>query len=69
MPLFLYDSYREAKAHCNAKNLVDQIPNLGALKSVKCNANGNQVSILISQVNGCMWPYKSSQPKDAFGFI
>uniref|UniRef100_UPI003AAE6617 intraflagellar transport protein 140 homolog n=1 Tax=Centroberyx gerrardi TaxID=166262 RepID=UPI003AAE6617 len=43
---------RDAKAHCNAKNLVDQISNLGALRSVKCNANGNQVSILISQVNG-----------------
>lgn len=43
--------YRDAKAHCNAKNLTDQIPNLGALRSVKCNANGSQVSILITQVN------------------
>ncbi|KAM3859666.1 intraflagellar transport protein 140 homolog [Diretmus argenteus] len=43
---------RDAKAHCSAKNLVDQITNLGALRSVKCNANGNQVSILISQMNG-----------------
>uniref|UniRef100_A0A8C8CN11 Intraflagellar transport protein 140 homolog n=1 Tax=Oncorhynchus tshawytscha TaxID=74940 RepID=A0A8C8CN11_ONCTS len=43
---------REAKAHCSAKNLVDLTPNLGALKSVKCNANGNQVSILVTQVNG-----------------
>ncbi|XP_077407490.1 intraflagellar transport protein 140 homolog isoform X1 [Vanacampus margaritifer] len=43
---------RDAKAHCNAKNLADQIPNLGALRSVKCNANGSQVSILITQVNG-----------------
>uniref|UniRef100_A0A667XJ74 Intraflagellar transport 140 n=1 Tax=Myripristis murdjan TaxID=586833 RepID=A0A667XJ74_9TELE len=43
---------RDAKAHCNAKNLADQIANLGALRSVKCNASGNQVSILISQVNG-----------------
>uniref|UniRef100_A0A8C7NU40 Intraflagellar transport protein 140 homolog n=1 Tax=Oncorhynchus mykiss TaxID=8022 RepID=A0A8C7NU40_ONCMY len=41
---------REAKAHCSAKNLVDLTPNLGALKSVKCNANGNQVSILVTQV-------------------
>uniref|UniRef100_A0AAZ3SV38 Intraflagellar transport 140 homolog (Chlamydomonas) n=1 Tax=Oncorhynchus tshawytscha TaxID=74940 RepID=A0AAZ3SV38_ONCTS len=39
---------REAKAHCSAKNLVDLTPNLGALKSVKCNANGNQVSILVN---------------------
>ncbi|XP_056152909.1 intraflagellar transport protein 140 homolog isoform X2 [Lampris incognitus] len=43
---------REAKAHCNAKNLSDCIPSLGALRSVKCNANGSQVSILISLVNG-----------------
>ncbi|KAM3592216.1 uncharacterized protein V6R79_014947 [Siganus canaliculatus] len=45
-------SRRDAKAHCNAKNLTDQIANLGALRSVKCNANGSQVSILITQVNG-----------------
>ncbi|XP_034716265.1 intraflagellar transport protein 140 homolog isoform X1 [Etheostoma cragini] len=45
-------SRRDAKAHCSAKNLADQIANLGALRSVKCNANGSQVSILISQVNG-----------------
>uniref|UniRef100_A0A671WNQ5 Intraflagellar transport 140 n=1 Tax=Sparus aurata TaxID=8175 RepID=A0A671WNQ5_SPAAU len=45
-------SRRDAKAHCSAKNLTDQIANLGALRSVKCNANGSQVSILISQVNG-----------------
>uniref|UniRef100_A0A665V4G9 Intraflagellar transport 140 homolog (Chlamydomonas) n=1 Tax=Echeneis naucrates TaxID=173247 RepID=A0A665V4G9_ECHNA len=45
-------SRRDAKAHCSAKNLSEQIPNLGALSSVKCNANGSQVSILISQVNG-----------------
>lgn len=42
---------RDAKAHCSAKNLADQIANLGALRSVKCNANASQVSILISQVN------------------
>ncbi|KAG7227762.1 hypothetical protein INR49_013556 [Caranx melampygus] len=45
-------SRRDAKAHCSAKNLADQISNLGALRAVKCNANGSQVSILISQVNG-----------------
>ncbi|XP_029977413.1 intraflagellar transport protein 140 homolog isoform X2 [Sphaeramia orbicularis] len=45
-------SRRDAKAHCSTKNLTDQIANLGALNSVKCNANGSQVSILISQVNG-----------------
>ncbi|KAM9817055.1 intraflagellar transport protein 140 homolog [Neosynchiropus ocellatus] len=45
-------SRRDAKAHCSAKNLANHIANLGALRSVKCNANGSQVSILISQVNG-----------------
>ncbi|XP_076007585.1 intraflagellar transport protein 140 homolog [Genypterus blacodes] len=45
-------SRRDAKAHCGAKNLAEQIANLGALRSVKCNSNGSQVSILISQVNG-----------------
>ncbi|KAM6964373.1 intraflagellar transport protein 140 homolog isoform 2-T2 [Tautogolabrus adspersus] len=45
-------SRRDAKAHCIAKNLAEQISNLGALRSVKCNANGSQISILISQVNG-----------------
>ncbi|XP_035001907.2 intraflagellar transport protein 140 homolog isoform X2 [Hippoglossus stenolepis] len=45
-------SRRDAKAHCGAKNLAEQIASLGALRSVKCNANGSQVSILISQVNG-----------------
>uniref|UniRef100_A0A8C5ELC1 Intraflagellar transport 140 homolog (Chlamydomonas) n=1 Tax=Gouania willdenowi TaxID=441366 RepID=A0A8C5ELC1_GOUWI len=39
---------RDAKAHSSAKNLTDQIANLGALRSVKCNANGSQVSILIN---------------------
>uniref|UniRef100_A0A3P8VSN0 Intraflagellar transport 140 n=1 Tax=Cynoglossus semilaevis TaxID=244447 RepID=A0A3P8VSN0_CYNSE len=45
-------SRRDAKAHCSAKNLSEHIINLGALRSVKCNANGSQVSVLISQVNG-----------------
>lgn len=31
--------------------MAEQILNLGALSSVKCNSNGSQVSILISQVN------------------
>ena len=42
---------REAKAHCNAKNLTELIPNLGALNSVKCNASGSQVSLLVTQVS------------------
>ncbi|XP_028989874.1 intraflagellar transport protein 140 homolog [Betta splendens] len=45
-------SRRDAKAHCSAKSMTEEIANLGALRSVKCNANGSHVSILISQVNG-----------------
>uniref|UniRef100_A0A3B5KY38 Intraflagellar transport 140 homolog (Chlamydomonas) n=1 Tax=Xiphophorus couchianus TaxID=32473 RepID=A0A3B5KY38_9TELE len=49
----VYDlSRRDAKAHCGAKNLSDHISDLGALRSVKCNASGSQVSLLASQVNG-----------------
>ncbi|KAJ8399837.1 hypothetical protein AAFF_G00405670 [Aldrovandia affinis] len=49
----LFDlSRREAKPHCNSKNLSETIPNVGALQSVKCNANGSQVSILVTQLNG-----------------
>uniref|UniRef100_A0A8C9SZL0 Intraflagellar transport 140 n=1 Tax=Scleropages formosus TaxID=113540 RepID=A0A8C9SZL0_SCLFO len=45
----VYDlSRREAKPHCAAKNLRDQIPNLGALVSVKCNSTGSQISILVN---------------------
>uniref|UniRef100_A0A671RDX2 Intraflagellar transport protein 140 homolog n=1 Tax=Sinocyclocheilus anshuiensis TaxID=1608454 RepID=A0A671RDX2_9TELE len=43
---------REAKAMGVMKNLSELIPDLGALRSVKCNASGNQLSILITQVNG-----------------
>ncbi|XP_072311733.1 intraflagellar transport protein 140 homolog isoform X1 [Eucyclogobius newberryi] len=45
-------SRRDAKAHSSAKNLPEFIPNVGVLSSVKCNANGSQVSIIITLVNG-----------------
>ncbi|XP_076827042.1 intraflagellar transport protein 140 homolog isoform X2 [Brachyhypopomus gauderio] len=45
-------SRREAKPLCNAKNMAELIPELGALRSVKCNANGNQLSMLVTQING-----------------
>ncbi|PWA21906.1 hypothetical protein CCH79_00015610 [Gambusia affinis] len=49
----VYDlSRRDAKAHCGTKNLSDHISDLGALRSVKCNASGSQVSLLASQING-----------------
>uniref|UniRef100_A0A672MYR0 Intraflagellar transport 140 n=1 Tax=Sinocyclocheilus grahami TaxID=75366 RepID=A0A672MYR0_SINGR len=43
---------REAKAMGVMKNLSELIPDLGALRSVKCNASGSQLSVLIAQVNG-----------------
>lgn len=42
--------HREAKAMGVMKNLSELIPDLGALRSVKCNASGSQLSILITQV-------------------
>uniref|UniRef100_A0A671LEY8 Intraflagellar transport protein 140 homolog n=1 Tax=Sinocyclocheilus anshuiensis TaxID=1608454 RepID=A0A671LEY8_9TELE len=41
---------REAKAMGVTKNLSELIPDLGALRSVKCNASGSQLSVLIAQV-------------------
>ncbi|XP_078096576.1 intraflagellar transport protein 140 homolog isoform X2 [Mustelus asterias] len=45
-------SRREAKPHCNAKNMAEHVPNLGRIASVKCSSNGNNVSILINRLNG-----------------
>ncbi|NWI67961.1 IF140 protein, partial [Todus mexicanus] len=45
-------SRREAKVHCNSKNFSELFPGLGGIASVKCNANGNKVSILVSQADG-----------------
>uniref|UniRef100_A0A8C1ZW73 Intraflagellar transport protein 140 homolog n=1 Tax=Cyprinus carpio TaxID=7962 RepID=A0A8C1ZW73_CYPCA len=41
---------REAKAMGVTKNLSELIPDLGALRSVKCNASGSHLSVLIAQV-------------------
>uniref|UniRef100_H2ZSL2 Intraflagellar transport 140 n=1 Tax=Latimeria chalumnae TaxID=7897 RepID=H2ZSL2_LATCH len=45
-------SRREAKAHCNAKNMAELIPKLGIFVSVMCNANGSKVSILVNMADG-----------------
>ncbi|XP_010159842.1 PREDICTED: intraflagellar transport protein 140 homolog, partial [Eurypyga helias] len=45
-------SRREAKVHCSSKNFSELFPGLGGIASVKCNANGNKVSILVSKVDG-----------------
>ncbi|XP_054848420.1 intraflagellar transport protein 140 homolog [Eublepharis macularius] len=44
-------SRREAKVHCSSKALADLVPGTGGIASVKCNANGNKVSILISKAD------------------
>ncbi|XP_043825687.1 intraflagellar transport protein 140 homolog [Dromiciops gliroides] len=40
-------SRREAKVHCNCKNLAELIPGIGGITSIKCNSNGNKISILL----------------------
>ncbi|NWI54569.1 IF140 protein, partial [Calyptomena viridis] len=45
-------SRREAKVHCNSKNLSQLLPDHGGVASVKCNANGSKVSILVSKADG-----------------
>uniref|UniRef100_A0A8C0GA75 Intraflagellar transport protein 140 homolog n=1 Tax=Chelonoidis abingdonii TaxID=106734 RepID=A0A8C0GA75_CHEAB len=42
---------REAKVHCSSKNLTELFPGLGGIASVKCNANGNKVSILVNKAD------------------
>uniref|UniRef100_A0A8C7E0Z2 Intraflagellar transport 140 n=1 Tax=Naja naja TaxID=35670 RepID=A0A8C7E0Z2_NAJNA len=49
-------SRREAKVHCNSKALVDLMPGALGIASVKCNASGNRVSILLSKADGSFDP-------------
>ncbi|KAM7151138.1 intraflagellar transport protein 140 homolog isoform 5-T7 [Macrochelys suwanniensis] len=44
-------SRREAKVHCSSKNLTELFPGLGGIASVKCNANGNKVSVLVNKAD------------------
>ncbi|XP_069503073.1 intraflagellar transport protein 140 homolog isoform X2 [Ambystoma mexicanum] len=49
----LFDlSRREAKAHCNTKNLAEFVPGFGCIMSLKCNSNGSRISILASKPEG-----------------
>ena len=41
---------REAKMHCNPKDLADFVHDFGGVISVRCNAAGNRVSILTKKV-------------------
>ncbi|NXK69902.1 IF140 protein, partial [Sylvietta virens] len=45
-------SRREAKVHCNSKSLSKLLPCCGDIVSVKCNANGSKVSILVNRADG-----------------
>ncbi|NXK97193.1 IF140 protein, partial [Formicarius rufipectus] len=45
-------SRREAKVHCNSKDFSKLLPGRGGIASVRCNANGSQVSILVSKADG-----------------
>ncbi|MEJ1287515.1 intraflagellar transport protein 140 homolog isoform X2 [Cricetulus griseus] len=44
-------SRREAKVHCSSKNLAHMIPDVGSIMSLRCNANGNKISILLNKVD------------------
>ncbi|KAF6271471.1 intraflagellar transport 140 [Rhinolophus ferrumequinum] len=44
-------SRREAKVHCSCKNLAELVPGVGAIASLRCNANGNKISILLSKAD------------------
>lgn len=42
---------REAKVHCNCKSLAELVPGAGGMASLRCNANGSKISILLSKVS------------------
>ncbi|KAF6124811.1 intraflagellar transport 140 [Phyllostomus discolor] len=44
-------SRREAKVHCSCKNLAELVPGAGGIVSLRCNANGNKISILLSKAD------------------
>ncbi|XP_019503997.1 PREDICTED: intraflagellar transport protein 140 homolog [Hipposideros armiger] len=44
-------SRREAKVHCSCKNLAELVPGAGGIASLRCNANGNKISILLSKAD------------------
>uniref|UniRef100_A0ABM5F0W3 Intraflagellar transport protein 140 homolog n=1 Tax=Pogona vitticeps TaxID=103695 RepID=A0ABM5F0W3_9SAUR len=47
-------SRREAKVHISSKALADLVPGAVGIASVKCNASGNQVSILMNKTDGSL---------------
>uniref|UniRef100_A0A8C8R706 Intraflagellar transport protein 140 homolog n=1 Tax=Pelusios castaneus TaxID=367368 RepID=A0A8C8R706_9SAUR len=47
--IFAPHCHIEAKVHCNSKNLTELFPGLHGIASVKCNSNGNKVSVLVNK--------------------
>ncbi|XP_007528140.1 intraflagellar transport protein 140 homolog isoform X1 [Erinaceus europaeus] len=44
-------SRREAKAHSDCKNLAGLVPGMGGLASLRCNASGSKISILLHKTD------------------
>ncbi|XP_069343215.1 intraflagellar transport protein 140 homolog [Eulemur rufifrons] len=44
-------SRREAKVHCHCKNLAELLPGVGTIASLRCNAAGSKISILLSKAD------------------
>ncbi|XP_046953797.1 intraflagellar transport protein 140 homolog [Lynx rufus] len=45
-------SRREAKEHCDDRKLADLIPGAAGMASLRCNASGGKISILLSKADG-----------------
>ncbi|XP_004438256.1 PREDICTED: intraflagellar transport protein 140 homolog [Ceratotherium simum simum] len=44
-------SRREAKVHCSCKSLAELVPGAGGMASLRCNASGSKISILLSKAD------------------
>uniref|UniRef100_A0A8C3YVH3 Intraflagellar transport 140 n=1 Tax=Catagonus wagneri TaxID=51154 RepID=A0A8C3YVH3_9CETA len=44
-------SRREAKVHCSCRSLAELVPGAGGMVSLKCNADGSKISILLSKAD------------------
>ncbi|XP_057603578.1 intraflagellar transport protein 140 homolog isoform X4 [Hippopotamus amphibius kiboko] len=44
-------SRREAKVHCSCKSLAELVPGVGGMASLRCNASGSKISILLSKAD------------------
>ncbi|KAJ8786528.1 hypothetical protein J1605_006017 [Eschrichtius robustus] len=44
-------SRREAKVHCSCKSLAGLVPGVGGMASLRCNASGSKISILLSKAD------------------